>query len=53
MNDVVIRRNIQRYRSLLDFETNERRRRMLLGLLAEEEANLARAPPKLLKSGAG
>jgi hypothetical protein len=48
MNDVAIRRNIRRCQNLLDVETNEKRRQMLLELLAEEEAKLAggiTAPP--------
>jgi hypothetical protein len=41
MNDIVVRRNIQRYRNLLDFESDEMRRRILLELLVEEESKLA------------
>lgn len=53
MNDFVIRRNIQRCQRLLDAEPNEKRRQMLLDLLAEEEAKLAGAivPPPMSRSG--
>lgn len=43
MRTFVIRRNIQRYRDLLAHETDEARRRIILDLLAEEEAKLAEA----------
>ncbi|MDQ2084307.1 hypothetical protein RA307_29320 [Xanthobacteraceae bacterium Astr-EGSB] len=49
MKDVAaIRRNIQRCKNLFNCESNEKRRQMLLDLLAEEEAKLAgiiTAPP--------
>jgi hypothetical protein len=50
MRTFVIRRNIDRYRQLLKVETDEVRRRMVVQLLAEEEAKLAEyianQPPK-------
>ncbi len=42
MRTFVIRQNIERYRRLLDSETNESRRRMLARLLSEEEEIWAR-----------
>jgi hypothetical protein len=48
-SDIAMRRNIERYRNLLDFECNETRRRMLLELLVEEESRLA----ELVMSRAG
>ncbi len=41
MKAFVVRQNIQRYREQLEVATDERRRRVLLDLLAEEEAKLA------------
>jgi hypothetical protein len=41
MNRFVIQRNIQRYHAMLEIEPDEGRRKMLLDLLAEEEAKSA------------
>jgi hypothetical protein len=43
MKGFIIQQNIRRYHDLLQAETNEARRRMLLDLLAEEEAKLVEA----------
>lgn len=41
MKAFVVRQNIQRYREQLEVVTDEARRRILLDLLAKEEAKLA------------
>jgi hypothetical protein len=46
VDKTVARLNIEHYRRLLEKETDERQRQMLLRLLAEEEAKLADNAPK-------
>jgi hypothetical protein len=41
MEEFVARQNIEHYRDKRATETNEKRRQILLGLLADEEAKLA------------
>lgn len=45
MDKTVAQLNIQHYRRLLERETDEQRRQMLLRLLAEEEAKVANNAP--------
>ena len=46
MDRTVAHLNIDHYRRLLEKETDEQRRQMLMRLLAEEEAKLADNAPK-------
>lgn len=46
MDKTIAQLNINHYRRLLEKETDEQRRRMLLRLLAEEEAKIADNAPK-------
>jgi hypothetical protein len=46
MDRTVAHLNIDHYRRLLEKETDEQRRQMLMRLLAEEEAKLADSGPK-------
>jgi hypothetical protein len=50
MNRFIIDRNIRRYRNLLEGEADEARRRMVLDLLAEEEAKLAELTEKQMEA---
>ena len=45
MDRTVARLNIERYRQMLATETDEARRKVLLRLLAEEEAKIGEAKP--------
>jgi len=51
MDKTVAHYNVEHYRRLLAQETDETRRKMLLRLLAEEEAKLADTKPKDVKRG--
>jgi hypothetical protein len=46
MDKTIAQLNINHYRRLLEKETDEQRRQMLLRLLAEEEAKIADNAPK-------
>jgi hypothetical protein len=46
MDRTVAHLNIEHYRRLLEKETDEQRRQMLLRLLAEEEAKIADNAPR-------
>ncbi len=52
MDRSIARLNIEHFRGLLAEETDEARRKTLLGLLAEEEAKLAGARPQEQKGQA-
>ncbi len=54
MKRMVARLNIEHFRHLLETETDETKRQMLLRLLAEEEARLAAlAKPEEKKAASG